>query len=77
MADKRMQYNQIIAKAWGNDMFRQKLVRDPAGTLKQEGVDLPAGVSVKVMEDSDQVVHFVLPKKPAGGVGTAEDFVIC
>ena len=58
-------------------MFRQKLVRDPAGTLKQEGVDLPSGVSVKVMEDSDQVVHFVLPKKPAGGAGAAEDFVIC
>ena len=77
MADRRMQYNQIVAKAWGNEMFRQKLMRDPGGTLKQEGVDLPAGVDVKVMEDTDNVVHFVLPKKPAGGAGTAEDFMIC
>jgi Nitrile hydratase, alpha chain len=77
MADRRMQYNQIVAKAWGNDMFLSKLRRDPTGTLKQEGVELPAGAVVKIMEDSDSVVHFVLPKKPAGGAGKAEDFMIC
>jgi hypothetical protein len=76
MADKRMQYNQIVAKAWGNEMFRSKLIRDPLGTLKQEGVDLPPGVSVQVVEDTEKVVHFVLPKKPAGGE-QAEDFAVC
>lgn len=74
--DKRTQYNQIVAKAWGNDVFKKKLLRDPAGTLKQEGVALPAGADVKIVEDTDAVVHFVLPKKPAGG-DKAEDFVIC
>lgn len=77
MADKRMQYNQIVAKAWGNEMFRNKLKRDPAGTLAQEGVELPPGVTVEVVEDTDTVVHFVIPKKPAGGDAKAEDFAVC
>jgi hypothetical protein len=77
MADRNMQYQQVVAKAWGNDMFRSKLLRDPAGTLKAEGIVIPTGVEVKVMEDTATVMHFVLPVKPAGGSGKAEDFVIC
>ena len=65
--DKRMtQYNQIIAKAWGNEMFKSKLLRDPVGTLKQEGVEMPAGVQIKVLEDTDALVHLVVPKRPEG-----------
>lgn len=75
-ADKRMQYNQVVAKAWGNEMFRKKLVRDPAATLQQEGVELPAGVQVVVVEDTATTIHFVLPNKPIGGE-KAEDFVVC
>ena len=71
-----MQYQQIVAKAWGNEMFRRKLVRDPAATLSQEGVSVPAGVQVKVVEDTDQVMHLVLPVKPAGA-DTPDDFAIC
>jgi Nitrile hydratase, alpha chain len=77
MADKRMQYNQIVAKAWGNEMFRRKLLKDPAGTLRDEGVDLPKGVEVKVVEDTPGRIHFILPVKPAGQVDAAVDFVVC
>ncbi len=71
-----MQYQQIVAKAWGNEMFRNKLVRDPGATLAQEGVSVPAGVQVKVVEDSAKVMHLVLPVKPAGA-DKPDDFAIC
>ncbi len=71
-----MQYQQIVAKAWGNEMFRNKLLRDPAATLAQEGVAVPAGVQVKVVQDSDSVMHLVLPVKPAGA-DKPEDFALC
>ena len=72
-----MQYQQIIAKAWGNEIFRNKLIRDPVGTLKAEGVELPPGVDVKVVQETDKLMHFVLPAQPAGGLDKAVDFVIC
>jgi hypothetical protein len=75
--DRRMQYQQIVAKAWGNDVYRQRLLRDPKGTLTSEGVSLPDDVEVKVLEDTPKLVHFVIPVKPAGGGGEAEDFFIC
>ena len=75
--DRRAQYQQIVAKAWANDVYRQRLLRDPKGTLRSEGVNLADDVDVKVLEDTPKLVHFVLPVKPAGAAGDAEDFFIC
>jgi len=75
--DPRMQYQQIVAKAWANDIYRQRLLRDPKGTLRSEGINVPDDVDVQVIEDTPKLLHFVLPVKPAGGGGKAEDFFIC
>jgi len=72
-----MQYQQIVAKAWGNEVYRQRLLRDPKGTLRSEGLEIADDVEVKVLEDTPKLVHFVIPVKPAGGGGEAEDFFIC
>jgi hypothetical protein len=55
---------QIIAKCWADESFKQKLLADPAGTLKAEGAELPAGLTVKAVENTDQVFHLVIPAKP-------------
>lgn len=56
--------SQIIAKCWADEGFKRKLLRDPAATLKAEGMELPAGLSVKAMENTDKVFHLVIPAKP-------------
>ncbi len=55
---------QIIAKAWADDAFKQKLLADAVGTLKKEGIEVPAGVDVRVVENTDKVFHLMLPPKP-------------
>jgi nitrile hydratase alpha subunit len=67
-ADKKTVANQmgeVVLKAWTDEDFRQRLLADPATVLQQNGVPVPPGVAVKVVEDTDQVNHFVLPPKPA------------
>jgi hypothetical protein len=61
---KRM--SQLIAKAWADENFKKKLLADPAATLKAEGIelDLPSGASLKVVQDTEDIVHFVLPARP-------------
>ena len=66
-----------MAKAWANAVYKQRLLRDPKETLRSEGVEVADDVEVKVLEDTPKLVHFVLPVKPAGGAGEAEDFFIC
>jgi Nitrile hydratase, alpha chain len=60
--DKKMSH--LIAKCWADPGFKQKLLDEPAATLKAEGVELPAGVSIKVLANDDKVFHLVIPAKP-------------
>ena len=54
-------HGRIVARAWRDPAFKARLLADPHGALKEAGVDVPAGVTVKVVEDSDSHVHLVLP----------------
>ena len=70
MADPQAQQKkmgQIIAKAWSDENFKHQLVANPAAVLKAEGVEIPAGVAVRVMENTATVFHLVLPPKPTTG----------
>jgi hypothetical protein len=60
--DRKM--SQVIAKCWADEGFKQKVLADPVATLRAEGVELPAGVSYVAHENTEQVVHLVIPAKP-------------
>jgi hypothetical protein len=56
--------SQLIAKCWADEGFKQKALADPAATLRAEGVELPAGLLYMVHDNTDKVVHLVIPAKP-------------
>lgn len=56
---------QVIAKTWSDEQFKQQLLADPNGVLSAAGVEIPNGVTVKVVEETDQQTYLVLPTKPA------------
>src|SRR6185503_3944309 len=70
--EERKKLGQIVAKAWSDESFKKRLLADPTATLKAEGVDVPAGVEVRAVENTDKLFHFVLPPKPKGEL-SAED----
>lgn len=57
--------NQLIARCWADESFKQQLLTDPAAVLKAEGVDVPVGMNVRVVENTQQLFHLVLPPRPA------------
>ena len=63
-ADKAAAYGKIIARAWREPAFKAKLIADRQAALKEAGVTVPVGVTVKVVENTDTHFHFVLPPKP-------------
>lgn len=66
-------YAKVIERSLTDPAFRRQLVGDPAATLRSAGVALPDGVSVKVVEDTDTLVHVVLPALvPAGATSDRE-----
>jgi hypothetical protein len=58
---------QLLLKVWDDPAFKQRLVADPRGILQEHGVAVPAGQSVRVVEDSAETLHVVLPSRPADG----------
>ena len=58
--------SKIIAKAWIDDGFKQRLQSDPAKTLKAEGVEVSPGIEFRTVVDTARVRHLLLPLKPTG-----------
>jgi Nitrile hydratase, alpha chain len=58
-------FGKIIAKAWRDPAFKAELIANPAAVLKAEGVDVPAGMTVTVVENTDRQFHLVLPPVPS------------
>ena len=55
----------IVPRTWRDPSFRSALIANPRAVLTDEGVNLPAGVEVEVIEDTRDKVHLVLPPSPA------------
>jgi hypothetical protein len=60
----------IIAKAWKDPSYKQRLLANPKAALQQEvaavdpSVVLPAELHVQVHEEAPNVYHLVLPRNP-------------
>lgn len=56
----------LLARTSHEPALRQRLLADPRGTLASEGLILAEDMTLNVVENSSQRVHFVLPANPAG-----------
>ncbi len=54
----------IIARAWSDEAFKGRLISNPREVLAEYKIYMPAGVEVKVLEETDYVMYIVLPLKP-------------
>jgi hypothetical protein len=64
LSKNEREFAKIIAKAWRDPAFKAELIANPAAALKAEGIDVPAGMAVTVLENTDKQFHLVLPPVP-------------
>ena len=55
----------IVAKAWADEDYKRRLLADPAAVAKEEGVPVPAGLTLRVVEDAPGTRTMVLPPVPS------------
>jgi nitrile hydratase len=53
--------------------YRARAVREPRAVLKEFGLELPAGVEVRVHDSSADLRYMVLPLRPAGTEGWSSE----
>jgi len=67
------EYARIIAKAWSDEEFKGRLLADPKAALKEEGIDVPEGITLRVFENTPTEFNFILPPKPDSSELREED----
>jgi hypothetical protein len=65
-------WGQVVARAWSDVGFMERLRTDPRALLAEHGLEVPVGTEVKVVEGTEVKVvgetatarHFVFPANP-------------
>ena len=65
MEAKENPMQKIIARCWEDEEFKKRLMADPAKILGAEGVSVQDGVSIRVVEDTEQVRTLIIPPAPS------------
>ena len=71
--ERARQWGQVVARAWADPAFKQRLLANPADALREEGIEVPPGIELRIVEDTEQVRHLALPPKPAEGELSEEE----
>jgi len=58
---------ELTRRVWTDDAFAAQVESDPVAALKSMGVEVPAGVKVKVVVQQRDRVYFTIPPARAPG----------
>lgn len=72
MTERRNELADLFAACWKDEALKQRFMSDPRGVLADHGIDLPGGMDVIVVENTDDTVHITLPMKPSGELSDDE-----
>jgi Nitrile hydratase, alpha chain len=57
-------WEMLVADTWDDEQLKQRLINDPVTVLRERGIHVPKSIEIKVVEDTDDVEHLVLPSEP-------------
>ena len=57
---------QLVTRAWADESLKQRLLNDPASLLQEYGIETPAGVDLRVVQDNGIIACLIQPQTLAG-----------
>jgi len=60
-------WSHLVAQAQADEKLKQRLMDNPASVLQEHGIEVPTGVEVRVVENTDQPPYLALEAKLAAG----------
>ncbi|MCB0086459.1 MAG: NHLP leader peptide family RiPP precursor [Caldilineaceae bacterium] len=73
MSNQSAAYQSIIARAWSDPEYKERLLRDPKTVLAEAGMQVPEHLNVQVHANTDNTLNLVLPNSPAGEAISEEE----
>ena len=66
MTEERNGLTDLFAACWKDDALKARFIADPKAVLAERGIEMPDGIDVNVVENSDNTVHITMPMAPDG-----------
>ena len=76
MTEQRNALTNLFAACWKDDALKARFMSDPKAVLAEHGINVPEGMDVNVVENSDNTVHITLPMAPAGSTELSDDEIM-
>jgi hypothetical protein len=85
--ESKKRFGEIISKCWGDAAFKARFISDPKKVLAEYDIEVPEGLDVKVLENTNDLMYLTIPPKPdhsalsddqldqvSGGAGNVQNF---
>ena len=66
MTEQKNALAELFAACWKDEALKARFMSDPKAVMKEFGLEVPADLDVKVVENADDCVHITLPAPPEG-----------
>ena len=73
MTEERNALAELFAACWKDEALKARFMSDPKAVLAEHGIDVPDGIDVNVVENSDNTVHITMPKAPGGAMNLSDE----
>ena len=73
MTEEHNALAELFAACWKDDALKQRFMADPKAVLAEYGMDVPDGMDVTVVENTDNTVHITMPAPPSGSMDLSDD----
>jgi len=73
MTTERNKLADLYAACWKDEALKTRFMSDPKAVLAEHGIDVPANIDLKVVEDTDNTVHLTMPVAPAGAADLSDE----
>jgi hypothetical protein len=60
----RRPHANVVARAWSDPGFKARLLADPNAALAEADEPVPPGMTIRVVENTEKLLHFILPARP-------------
>lgn len=62
-----LKWTQLFAQVRTDKKLKKRLIEAPAAVLLEHGLEVPAGMEIRVVENTDKVTHLTLPALSKAG----------
>ena len=73
MTEQRNQLAELFAACWKDEELKARFMSDPKAVLTEYGLDVPDGIDVNVVENSDNTVHITMPAGPTDAAELSDE----